>query len=313
MTCLAIRVRLARSVTHTTGTVPVCRLTAVRPGVPIATITAAPRDQCAAARWRQPWRTKLQNFIYFVALVTAGTSPIRKGHGIEQRPTRIAGCSPLRTCRWKRLRRYRSDCEEVAHPRRRYEYEAVFQAQAELETGMLAIDFEIEKEGMTIPYSPLFNDIRRNHGFVDLRGRPDLAIEIPEGSQSPALKAILNLAPIAQLVAGGYVQLMCASYSDRSPEDYTTFGYAIAQVLGEKVQDCNWFVRFVLKLVVLSLDDFSGAAPSLWIWFYAIAETPEAALASRESLIGELHDALVDEHFTSFFEEERDDGERTYP
>ena len=75
---------------------------------------AAPRDHCAAARWRQPWRTKLQNFIYFVALVTAGTSPIRKGHGIEQRPTRIAGCSPLRTCRWKRLRRYRSDCEEVA-------------------------------------------------------------------------------------------------------------------------------------------------------------------------------------------------------
>ena len=178
---------------------------------------------------------------------------------------------------------------------------------------MLAIDFEIEKEGMTIPYSPLFNDTRRNHGFVDLRGRPDLAIEIPEGSQSPALKAILNLAPIAQLVAGGYVQLMCASYSDRSPEDYTTFGYAIAQVLGEKAQDYSWFVRFVLKLVVLSLDDFSGAAPSLWIWFYAIGETPEAALASRESLTGELHDALVDEHFTSFFEEERDDGERTYP
>ena len=94
---------------------------------------------------------------------------------------------------------------------------------------------------------------------------------------------------------------MCASYSDRSPEDYTTFGYAIAQVLGEKAQDYNWFVRFVLKLVVLSLEDFSGAAPSLWIWVYAIAETPEAALASRESLIGELHRALVDERFTSFF------------
>ena len=56
---------------------------------------------------------------------------------------------------------------------------------------MLAIDFEIEKEGMTVPYPQLFNDIGRNHGFVDLRGRPDLAIEIPEGSQSPALKAIL--------------------------------------------------------------------------------------------------------------------------
>ena len=69
----------------------------------------------------------------------------------------------------------------------------------------------------------------------------------------------------------------------------------------------------MLKLVVFSLEDFSGAAPSLWIWFYAIAETPEAALASRESLIGELHCALVDERFTSFFEEERDDAERTYP
>jgi len=56
---------------------------------------------------------------------------------------------------------------------------------------MLAIDFEIEKEGMTVPYPQLFSDIGRNHGFVDLRGRPDLAIEIPEGSQSPALKAIL--------------------------------------------------------------------------------------------------------------------------
>ena len=197
---------------------------------------------------------------------------------------------------------------------------------------MLAIDFEIEKEGITVPYPPLFNDIRHNHGFVDLRGRPDLAIEIPEGSQSPALKAILVElsepdSPLftlgcdlgtheepwrkesARYVAGGYVQLMCASYSDRSSKDYTTFGYAIAQVLGEKAQDYNWFVRFVLKLVVLSLDDFSGTAPSLWIWFYAIADTPEAALASREGLIGELHDALVDERFTSFFEEERDDSE----
>jgi len=229
------------------------------------------------------------------------------------------------------------DYEVVARdPRRGDEYEAVFQTQAELVTGMLAIDFEIEKEGMTVPYPPLFNDIRRNHGFVDLRGRPDLAIEIPESSQSPTLKAILVElsepdSPLFTLgcdlgtheepwreqsgrhVAGGYIQLMCTSYSDRSPEDYTTFGYAIAQVLGEKAQDYNWFVRLVLKLVVVSFEDFSGAAPSLWIWFYAIAETPEAALASRESLIGELHRALIDERFTSFFEEERDDGERTYP
>jgi hypothetical protein len=42
MAVMLHEVRLARSVTHTTGTVPVCRLTAVRPGVPIATLTAAP-------------------------------------------------------------------------------------------------------------------------------------------------------------------------------------------------------------------------------------------------------------------------------
>ena len=42
----------------------------------------------------------------------------------------------------------------ASDPRRRYEYEAVFQAQVELVTGMLAIDFEIEKEGMTVPYPP---------------------------------------------------------------------------------------------------------------------------------------------------------------
>ncbi len=253
---------------------------------------------------------------------------------MEQRARRAARRCWTSVLRWDPLGRLRRSC--ASDPRRRYEYEAVFQAQVELVTGMLAIDFEIEKEGMTVPYPQLFNDIGRNHRFVDLRGRPDLAIEIPEGSQSPALKAILVElsepdSPLftlgcdlgtheepwreesARHIAGGYVQLMCASYSDRSPEDYTTFGYAIAQVLGEKAQDYNWFVRFVLKLVVLSLEDFSGAAPSLWIWFYAIAETPEAALASRESLIGELHRALVDERFTSFFEEERDDAERTYP
>jgi len=183
------------------------------------------------------------------------------------------------------------DYEVVARdPRRGDEYEAVFQAQAELVTGMLAIDFEIEKEGMTVPYPPLFNDIRRNHGFVDLRGRPELAIEISESSQSPTLKAILVElsepdSPLftlgcdlgtheepwrvesARHVAGGYVQLMCASYSDRSPEDYTTFGYAIAQVLGEKAQDYNWFVRFMLKLVVLISTIFQVPRPRFGFGF----------------------------------------------
>ena len=189
---------------------------------------------------------------------------------------------------------------------------------------MLTTDFETEEEGMTVPYPPLFDEIRRNHGFVDVRRRPDLADEIPEGSQSPALKGLLielseRYSPLftlgcdlgtheepwseesARHVAGGYVQLMCASYSNRSPDDYTTFGYAIAQMLEDKAQDHNWRVRFVLKLVVLSLDDVSGLVPSLWIWFFATARAPEAALASREVLISRLHHALTDERLTSFF------------
>ena len=167
---------------------------------------------------------------------------------------------------------------------------------------------------------------------MDLRGRPDLASEIPEGSQSPSLKDLLvelsgRNSPIftlvcdlgthekpwsernARHVAGGYVQLICASYSDRAPEDYTTFGYAIAQLLEENAEDHNWLVRFVLKLVVLNLDDFSDLTASLWIWFYATAHTPEAAFASREVLIASLRHALTAERLTSFFEQEGEDDE----
>jgi hypothetical protein len=56
---------------------------------------------------------------------------------------------------------------------------------------MLETDFETDQEGMTVPYPPLYDDIRRNHGFVDIRGRPDLASKIPEASQSPALTDLL--------------------------------------------------------------------------------------------------------------------------
>ena len=86
------------------------------------------------------------------------------------------------------------DCEQVARVilGADMNMRQSFKPKVELVTGMLAIDFEIEKEGMTVPYPQLFNDIGRNHGFVDLRGRPDLAIEIPEGSQSPATANLLR-------------------------------------------------------------------------------------------------------------------------
>jgi hypothetical protein len=102
---------------------------------------------------------------------------------------------------------------------------------------------------------------------------------------------------------------MSASYAECSPDDYTTFGWAIAESLEGRAQEHNWTVRFVLKLVVLSLDEFSGRTPSLWIWFDAAAHTPEAALVSREVLIGSLQDLLTDEHLSSVFRQEPDESE----
>jgi hypothetical protein len=44
---------------------------------------------------------------------------------------------------------------------------------------------------MTVPYAPITDDIRHNRGFVDLRGRSDLAREIAEGRDSVALRNLL--------------------------------------------------------------------------------------------------------------------------
>jgi hypothetical protein len=46
-------------------------------------------------------------------------------------------------------------------------------------------------DGTTVPYGPIFDDIRKNRGFVDARGRPDIAASIAEGSESAELKKLL--------------------------------------------------------------------------------------------------------------------------
>lgn len=183
---------------------------------------------------------------------------------------------------------------------------------------MLTVDFDVEQEGMTVPYGPLFDEIRCNHGFVDLRGRPDLAADIAEGSGSAALKALLvelaepestfftlgcDLGAHEELwreeavhqVAGGYVQFMCADYDGRSPEDYTTLGHAVGQMLECKAQDHDWSLHFRVKPVVFNLDGFCELTLSLDICFFAAAATAEAALASREALVSNLHGALTNE------------------
>lgn len=190
---------------------------------------------------------------------------------------------------------------------------------------MLTTDFEAAEEGITVPYPPLFDQIRQNHGFVDLRGKPDLAADIPEASQSGALKGLLvglsesksrvftlgcdlgtheepENEEATRHVAGGYVQVISACYADRSPDDYLRFGHAIAAALEREAENHNWLVRFVLTFVSFKLDDFSELVPSLWIWFYAASQTLEAAIMSREALIAALHNLLSDDRL-SFFED----------
>ena len=195
---------------------------------------------------------------------------------------------------------------------------------------MIAIEFE-QQEGITVPYPPLFDGIRKNHGFVDLRGRPDLAAKILEGSQSRALKSLLvelseRGSPFftigcdlgsheepesdenARYVAGGYVQLMHYRYADRSPEDYYSFSEVIARSFDQEEQNHIWLVRFVLTFVAFNLDNFSSnLTPSLWMWFYAAADSPEAALSSREVFISQFREALANDRLNYLLREWRDE------
>ncbi|MGO8917681.1 MAG: hypothetical protein ACLQJR_17395 [Stellaceae bacterium] len=177
---------------------------------------------------------------------------------------------------------------------------------------------------MTIPYPPLFDDIRQNHGFVDVRGRPDLAAQIAEGSQSSAMKSLLiRLAqPRSKLftvgcdlaikfqeddreyphTAGGYIQIMNSSYARRTPEDYARFAQAVAERLRANCADHYWQVRFLLKPVRFKLDTFTDMTGSLWIWFHAFADAEQKALASREALILELRNSLTNEDHVALFE-----------
>jgi hypothetical protein len=188
---------------------------------------------------------------------------------------------------------------------------------------MLDTDLGMDEEGMTVPYPPLLDDLRKNHGFVDIRGRPELASQIAEGSDSLAMrKLLIELAqPDSKIfsvgcdlgakllteeklphTAGGYVQIMHVTYADRSPEDYARYAAAVAESLTTGWQNNEWRIHFALTPVAFKLDGFSDMTGSLWIWFHAFADSEEGAFGSRETLIAELRQALTDDRNMSFLE-----------
>lgn len=189
---------------------------------------------------------------------------------------------------------------------------------------MFGWDIEMAQEGMTVPYPPLFDNIRSNEGFVDTRGRPELAASIPECSRSPAMKELLVLLaqPKAKIfsvgcdvggkfvtddgdpyhTAGGYVQVMSESYPRQSPEEYSRFGEDVAYLLETHSCDHEWRLHLEIKPVQFNLDEFNSMTGSLWIWFHAYGYTERDAVTEREECISCLGQCLLDEDSLARFE-----------
>lgn len=180
---------------------------------------------------------------------------------------------------------------------------------------MLIATYEGDERPITVPYGPIFDDVRRNSGFVDVRGRPDLAAQIPEGSVSRSLSTLLialseSTSPLFTLGcdlgtheeterspirygAGGYIQVMKATFADAESDDYLALARAVSAEIDKRSANRDWELRHVHTWVDFRLGKHSGVIPSLWTWFIARAESPAEALESREILIAELHRAFL--------------------
>jgi hypothetical protein len=170
--------------------------------------------------------------------------------------------------------------------------------------------FRVENEGTTVPYPAVEDDIRKNRGFVDLRGRPDRAMEIAEGDASPALRNLLvrvassnspiftlgcdlgshieptNVPLRQRLVAGGYVQVAGIHYHQTPTEAYAALANSIVASVRHLSGGDHWKIDFVGAGVDFKFEgEPGGIRPSLWIWFFAAARDEFSAMQSRERLI----------------------------
>jgi hypothetical protein len=182
---------------------------------------------------------------------------------------------------------------------------------------VLDAEFLHDSVGMTVPYPPLFDEIRRNYGYVDLRGRPELAAQVAECRDSPALCALLikladSGSPFFTLgcdlgthyepdvdacvarVAGGYVQIAGAEYAKLGIDQYQDICHAVETIVRNASSDNAWELRFVHAFTEISIDAPVQSVSSVFIWFFARASSPDDALLSRESLLGALTKALND-------------------
>ena len=188
---------------------------------------------------------------------------------------------------------------------------------------MLDYTIDVDEDGVTVPYDPLFDEIRSNHGFVDMRGRPDLASNIAECAQSVSMRRLLmrlaqsgaKVFSIAcdlgggsitdegrcRHVAGGYIQILSATYSRHCLEDYEGYGEAVAKILQSRSSGYEWGLNLALTSVQFNLDDFQNVTGSIRIWFHAYGDWEDVATRSRQVCIANLGDCLLDDTCLAHF------------
>jgi len=178
---------------------------------------------------------------------------------------------------------------------------------------VLTVNFTSAAKGITVPYAALHDKIRRNHGFVDSRGRPDLADQIPELRRSDALKAlVLTLSAPGSVyfslgcdlgshkdneyppvVAGGYIQIAATQFHTATKDEYVGFAKFLCTHMESKSNNFLWKLNLEYASVQFKLDGFDEIFPSVQMWFFARAKTERLAETSREALIAAIHDAFT--------------------
>lgn len=172
-----------------------------------------------------------------------------------------------------------------------------------------------EKDGNTVPYPPLFDEIRRNHGYIETRGQPDNVDLIPEAQRSTALRELLlalasKHSAVASLgcdlgegrfpkrrlssrwQAGGYVQLLPHENDEDCFAVLRNLAKTIDQIVTAHALQDNWVVELKLTPVRL-LFEGEQFARSVEVWFHALASSREKAILSRERLIRSVHEAVT--------------------
>lgn len=170
-------------------------------------------------------------------------------------------------------------------------------------------------DGNTVPYPPLFDGTRRNHGFFDTRGYPERVAQIPESRESVALKSLLTrlaqpgacLVSLgcdlgqhdepksrleARRVAGGYVQIVAGQDQGQNLDFLRSVAKAIEQGLKVTVGTDRWEVELQLSPVLLKIAGETHTQ-SIWVWFFAKASTDERAAVSRERLIQAIEQIIA--------------------